>query len=929
MRFILLLFTVLFCGILQAQVYQFPSTFSAAGGTVTNCSGTFLDNNPFGNYGNNQAYFGTFTPSTANRKIRLTFATLRIGTGDTLSIFDGPDTTAPTIARITDFVAAGGYTVLAGNNNPTGSISFRFSSDASVVDSGWNATVACAFPCQAINGQITSPGSFGTGTFIYACLNDTIPFTANLTFSQNNTNYSQTPANVRYAWRFGGLGADTTGIGIPTVRRRITAAQGYRINVDITDSNGCRNTQTIFVNAGAAGNPRFNLLGDTLCLGDTSFLTSTSTVNGQVVNNVTPSTQGFTQPPISGNALFIPDGPTTQQPCVTPYSDTINVNSFQPGQTFTSVTDLEKVFMNIEHSYVGDLQMSLIAPNGAEVVLKRYVVSQGNSGKALGFPVIATNNEIGTGAEYSFSHTQTQYGTMPQEYLNAPNTTWTSPSGQTQSRQQMRPGNYRSEDPFTAFIGSPLNGRWIIKICDNWAVDNGYLFSWGLTFNPNLFPSTETFTTGILEAKWITSTGMVQNNGATALVAPATPGNFSYTFRVTDSAGCNFDTAVNVLVNPLPIKPDLGADTIICADQQITLNVLNPESGITYNWSNGLAGTSTNINTPGQYRVIARNAGGCTTADTIQVNLQTNISISLGNDTLYCATNPNVLQTRFVGNITQFWWSDGSTNSTLPITDAGTYWVRGTTPSGCNVFDTILVTQNPVNTYTMPADTAICDELDFPLTVTLPHPDASITWYDGTTGPTHIVNQQRQYQSTANYIGCTKTDSTGITIKPLPVVYIGNDTAICNGFTVPLRVAYPGASYRWKNGSTDSSITVTLPDFYWVDVTFNSCVYRDSLQVTLKNCDCNTTVPNAFSPNGDGINDVFKPTFTCFPQNYRFSVFNRYGQLIFETRDFNTGWNGTYNGSAAPVGTYYYIIKYYNSGLQKDEQFTGSVTILR
>ncbi|TAF96044.1 MAG: hypothetical protein EAZ47_02730, partial [Bacteroidetes bacterium] len=170
MRFILLLFTVLFCGILQAQVYQFPSTFSAAGGTVTNCSGTFLDNNPFGNYGNNQAYFGTFTPSTANRKIRLTFATLRIGTGDTLSIFDGPDTTAPTIARITDFVAAGGYTVLAGNNNPTGSISFRFSSDASVVDSGWNATVACAFPCQAINGQITSPGSFGTGTFIYACL---------------------------------------------------------------------------------------------------------------------------------------------------------------------------------------------------------------------------------------------------------------------------------------------------------------------------------------------------------------------------------------------------------------------------------------------------------------------------------------------------------------------------------------------------------------------------------------------------------------------------------------------------------------------------------------------------------------------------------------------------------------------------------------
>lgn len=88
-------------------------------------------------------------------------------------------------------------------------------------------------------------------------------------------------------------------------------------------------------------------------------------------------------------------------------------------------------------------------------------------------------------------------------------------------------------------------------------------------------------------------------------------------------------------------------------------------------------------------------------------------------------------------------------------------------------------------------------------------------------------------------------------------------------------------------------------------------------------------MPNAFTPNGDGLNDVYKPVFGCYPTTYELSVFSRNGQLVFKTNDYNNYWDGLYNGKPLPIGAYVYMININNQSLQKVKQMRGSIMLLR
>jgi gliding motility-associated-like protein len=99
--------------------------------------------------------------------------------------------------------------------------------------------------------------------------------------------------------------------------------------------------------------------------------------------------------------------------------------------------------------------------------------------------------------------------------------------------------------------------------------------------------------------------------------------------------------------------------------------------------------------------------------------------------------------------------------------------------------------------------------------------------------------------------------------------------------------------------------------------------------VTDLNCDCRLQVPNAFSPNGDGINDDFRPVTNCTPIYYHLSVFDRDGQLLFESYTASSYWNGTFKGKNVPVGTYYYFLKVKGLNDTDFRQQAGSVTVLK
>jgi gliding motility-associated-like protein len=173
-----------------------------------------------------------------------------------------------------------------------------------------------------------------------------------------------------------------------------------------------------------------------------------------------------------------------------------------------------------------------------------------------------------------------------------------------------------------------------------------------------------------------------------------------------------------------------------------------------------------------------------------------------------------------------------------------------------------------------------------------------------------------------------------IMVNPPPVLTMGPDVSIAEGASTKLNVSVPGniVSYQWKpsTGLNDATIKdpVASPSStttYTLVVTDdNNCEASGSLTIMVSGRS-KIVVPNAFSPNGDGINDTWIITNLSIYPGATVDVFNRYGQPVFHSENSSKAWDGTYNGKPLPVGTYYYIIDLKNN----EKKTAGSVTIFK
>jgi gliding motility-associated-like protein len=157
---------------------------------------------------------------------------------------------------------------------------------------------------------------------------------------------------------------------------------------------------------------------------------------------------------------------------------------------------------------------------------------------------------------------------------------------------------------------------------------------------------------------------------------------------------------------------------------------------------------------------------------------------------------------------------------------------------------------------------------------------------------------------------------------------LGNDTCLEERDSIVLKATAGFASYNWLNTiRNDSTFLVTQPGKYWVEVS-NSCgTKRDSIEV-FKNCDFEIYLPNAFTPNGDGLNDYFGVPGLNKIRLIKLTVYNRWGQLIFETNDINNRWDGRYKKSLQPVGIYIYYVEMENLNGKRITK-KGFVTLIR
>ncbi len=204
-----------------------------------------------------------------------------------------------------------------------------------------------------------------------------------------------------------------------------------------------------------------------------------------------------------GNGIVLPDGIigstcTTDAQCTaaTPncvesechdsYTSTLDVIGFGQNQTFTDASIIESVCAVMEHSWLRDVEIRLIAPGGQIVRLQQFLGRTGGevyAGQANdcdeGSP------QPGTGVEYCWKPTATNTSTLV--YANGGGLTST-PSCDGFSSDMLPAGDYSASDPWTNFVGTPLNGQWKFVVTDLWPQDNGFLFSWTIHFNANAVP---------------------------------------------------------------------------------------------------------------------------------------------------------------------------------------------------------------------------------------------------------------------------------------------------------------------------------------------------------------------------------------------------------------------------------------------------------
>lgn len=401
-----------------------------------------------------------------------------------------------------------------------------------------------------------------------------------------------------------------------------------------------------------------------------------------------------------------------------------------------------------------------------------------------------------------------------------------------------------------------------------------------------------------------------------------------YTVTITDVTGAtSSDTAMvafrpQPVVNVAPATICVGASTVLTASGASSY-VWAPSSGIS---NTSGASVSANPLVTTIYTVTGSDSKGCAAVTTVNVTVNSLPVINVSNAGICMGSTATLSAT---GAVTYNWAppaglsaATGAVVSAGPLTST-TYTVTGTDINGCSAAATASVVVNP----------ALINSLN-------PHicPGQSYTLRNGT-----VVTNSGIYIDTlvSKVSGCDSIVITTLTVN-VPAADAGNDVEIFNTFSKQL-VATGGTVYSWTPpdglSCTNCPNPVAAPDstttYYVRVIDANGCESFDSVKVTVKeyipcnaNADINTIIPNAFTPNGDGLNDEL-----CIPDNIcirkiSLKIFDRWGAKVYETSDPDGCWNGVYAGKElnAAVFAYYLTIEYLSG---KTDSGKGNISLIR
>jgi len=412
--------------------------------------------------------------------------------------------------------------------------------------------------------------------------------------------------------------------------------------------------------------------------------------------------------------------------------------------------------------------------------------------------------------------------------------------------------------------------------------------------------------------------------GATGLVL--NPASACYNTSFGASAGDTGGVLTSLASILKANKLNLGDDTSLCFGKSVILHA--GSEFMSYLWQDNTTDSILLAANTGKYYVTVTDSNGCKESDTVKINVENQIKFSLGNDTSLCLWRSLTLHSP--QGFVSYLWQDNTTDSTYTVSSEGKYLVKVTDSIGCKASDSIVVNVYPKDSLDLGNNNSICSGKPIPLNAG--NGFKSYLWQDGSTNQTDSAKIGGLYTViTTDNVGCNDTASTLVKVVEAPIVNLGRDTSLCMPFSKLLLAGSGFVSYVWVDSATNvptttSTYLVTMPGKYSVTIIdTNNCTVSDSIIIT-NGCP-EIFLPNAFSPGGAGANAIFRG----FGENitsYNMHIFNRWGQLLFESNDINYGWDGRFNGKPEPIGVYVYEVQY--TGEDRISHLTkGNITLLR
>jgi gliding motility-associated-like protein len=451
-------------------------------------------------------------------------------------------------------------------------------------------------------------------------------------------------------------------------------------------------------------------------------------------------------------------------------------------------------------------------------------------------------------------------------------------------------------------------------------------------------------------------TNMTSNAAGEIIISTLNSGSYSdFLVTLNNCSGTN-NSNINLVDPNAPIL-NAGQDQEICEGESVTLTADNPDNA-NITWNNSINdGVVFNPAVGSITYTVTAELAGCISTDQVVVVVRPNPTVFAGNDFLICENQTAVLTAS--GASTYSWDNNVIDGAPFTPTATNTYNVIGTTIYGCEGTDAIELTVE-----NLPEVSFVADNLSgcYPVTVTFSNTSApsgnDCVWNfgDGTSGNgcndiTHVYNSPGCFPvelTVSSINGCTSTVSYDdyICIGDYPnadFTFEPENPTTTNPNVDFLNNSSDATSYEWNFGNAETSSAVNpstsypfTENNYIVElIAINNDGCRDTAYSVVEvNEDLIFYVPNTFTPDDDKFNEVFRPIFTSGfdPFSYQLLIFNRWGEIIFESNNAEIGWDGTYGADSqdrVKDGTYIWKITYKEKGVDKRQEVNGHVNILR